>query len=102
MDDLHDSDVYQTVLEGLRFGVFLLDHERKIFFWNDGAEAMTGYHRHEVLGHLSHDNIVNECNDKQCELCGNACPFTSTLHDGKVNEMRIQLHHKNGHSLPVR
>ncbi|HEX4489422.1 MAG TPA: sensor domain-containing diguanylate cyclase [Terriglobales bacterium] len=102
MNDLHDSELYQTVLEGLRFGVFLLDQQRKIFFWNDGAEEITGYHRHEVLGHISHDNILDQCNDKACASCANACPFTSSLCDGKVNELRIQLHHKDGYLIPVR
>ena len=102
MEDLRDSDLFQNVLEGLRFGVFLLDQQRKIFFWNDGAQAITGYQRHEVLGHTSRHNILNQCNDNACGLCGNACPFTRTLHDGKVNEMRIQMHHKEGHRIPVR
>lgn len=102
MEDLRDPELFQHVLEGLRFGVFLLDQQRRIFFWNDGAEAITGYHRHEVLGHPCQDNIFDQCSDDNCGLCGSTCPFTNTLHDGKVNEIRLQLHHKDGHRTPVR
>src|ERR1044072_8660733 len=102
MDDLHDPELYQLILEGLRFGVFLLDEQHRIFFWNRGAEEMTGYLRHEVLGHACSDNILDECSNNDCAGCGEVCPFTSTLLDGKINEIRIHLRHKEGHRIPVR
>ncbi len=36
------QDLYRTVLENLPTGVYVVDRERRILFWNDGAEQITG------------------------------------------------------------
>lgn len=97
-----DPHLYQNVLETLRIGIWLVDRERRIFFWNDGAEALTGYHRHEVVGHFSRDNVVPLCAENGCPACGATCPFSATMRDGKVREVRMQLLHKDGYRTPVR
>ena len=33
-----DPEVYRAVLESLAIGVYLVDRERRIFLWNDGAD----------------------------------------------------------------
>jgi len=40
-----DQDVYRAVLESLATGVYLIDRERRILFWNHAAEQITGYLR---------------------------------------------------------
>ncbi len=102
MPDSEEPELFRNVLEGLRSGIFLVGQNRKIFFWNDGAEAITGFRAHDVLGHSVSDNVLNRCDEKGCVLCGAVCPFSSTLQNGKVQESRVQLHHKEGHRVPVR
>jgi len=41
---------YRIVLESLPNGVYVVDTERRILFWNDGAEQITGYLRQDVIG----------------------------------------------------
>ncbi len=95
-------ELFRMALEVLKCGVVLFDRQRKIFFWNDGAEAITGYHRHEVVGHTAQANLLTQCNEVSCVHCGAACPLTQALHDGKPTIIRGYLHHKSGHSVPVR
>ncbi len=102
MSEFEDPEIFRSILDSLLTGVYLMDRERKILFWNDGAEKITGYHRHEVLGRFCRDNILLHCNDQRCMLCGALCPFTQTMHDGKARETRVQLRHKQGHRIPVR
>jgi diguanylate cyclase (GGDEF)-like protein/PAS domain S-box-containing protein len=102
MSELQGPEVFRTILDSLQTGVYMVDRERRILFWNEGAEKITGYHRHEVLGRFCRENILLHCNDERCRLCGAACPFTQTMHDGKAREARIQLRHKQGHRIPVR
>ncbi|HEV3330434.1 MAG TPA: PAS domain-containing protein [Bryobacteraceae bacterium] len=40
-----DPSHYRAILESLSTGVYVVDRERKILFWNDGAERITGYLR---------------------------------------------------------
>ena len=95
-------ELFRMALEVLKCGVVLFDRQRKIIFWNNGAETITGYHRHEVVGHTGHANILTQCNEVSCVHCGAACPLTQALHDGKPATTRGYLHHKSGHSIPVR
>jgi diguanylate cyclase (GGDEF)-like protein/PAS domain S-box-containing protein len=101
MSELQDPDIFRTVLDSLQTGVYLVGREGKILFWNDGAERITGYRRHEVLGRFCRENILVHCNNQSCVLCGVTCPFIETMHDGQSREARIQLRHKQGHRVPA-
>ena len=101
MPDLQDPELFRTVLDSLQTGVSLVDRNGKILFWNQGAERLTGHKRHEVVGRSCRDNILAHCNDQGCVACGATCPFTRTLHEGKPQEARMQLRHKEGHPVHV-
>ena len=47
--EIRDPEVYQTVLDGLEQGVYVVDLNRRIVFWNAAAERISGYLRHEVV-----------------------------------------------------
>lgn len=51
MPAFNDPDIYRDILDGLQIGVSVLDLNKKIVFWSDGAEHITGYSRIDVLGH---------------------------------------------------
>jgi diguanylate cyclase (GGDEF)-like protein/PAS domain S-box-containing protein len=101
MLELQDPEIFRAVLESVQTGVYLVDREWKIRFWNDGAERITGYLRHDVLGRFCRNNILALCNNQGCVLCAAACPFAQTLRDGQSREVRIQLRHKQGHRVPA-
>jgi len=101
MSEIHDPEIFQTVLDGLALGVYLADRNGKILFWNQGAEHITGHLRHEIIGHAYTDSILVQCNQQSCPGCGEACPFVAVRREGKVQELRLSLHHKMGHSIPV-
>ncbi len=101
MQEVQDLEIFRTVLNTLKTGVCLLDRDRKISFWNDGAEEISGYLRHEVLGHTCSETILAHCNDQGCVLCGAVCPITPTLHEGRPLESRVLIRHKEGHRIPV-
>jgi diguanylate cyclase (GGDEF)-like protein/PAS domain S-box-containing protein len=102
MSDLQDPEIYRTALESLQTGVCLMDPERKVFFWNEGAERVTGYHRHEVVGHNCQQNILPHCDGRACDSCGAACPIARSILDGKSTHTRIEFRHKEGHRIPMR
>ena len=101
MPDLQDPELFRTVLDSLQTGVFVADRNGKILFWNQGAERLTGHKRHEVVGRLCRDNILVQCNDQGCIACGASCPISRTLREGKPQEAKIQLRHKDGHPVHV-
>jgi diguanylate cyclase (GGDEF)-like protein/PAS domain S-box-containing protein len=102
MSAFQDPETCRDILNGLQIGVSVLDLSKKIVFWSDGAEQITGYVRIEVLGHSCRDNIFLHCNEVSCEMCGEKCSITTALHDATPVEGLGLIHHKSGHRTPVR
>jgi len=102
MSELQDPEIFRTVLDILQTGVCVVDRTGKILFWNQGAERVTGHKRHEVVGRGCRDNILIHCNDQGCVACNAACPISHTLQEGKPQDAKMQLRHKEGHPVHVR
>jgi diguanylate cyclase (GGDEF)-like protein/PAS domain S-box-containing protein len=101
MSPFSDPDICRHILDGLQIGVSVLDLQKKIVFWSDGAEKITGYSRIDVIGHSCADNILQHCNQHSCEMCTDRCPISSALHDAKPMEAITFIHHKSGHRTQV-
>jgi PAS domain S-box-containing protein/diguanylate cyclase (GGDEF)-like protein len=102
MSKLENSSIYRAVLESLPTGVYVVDEDRRIVFWNDGAERITGFLRQDVVGRFCRDNILVHCDADNYVLCGTACPLADTMHDGTSREVDVYLRHKDGYRVPVR
>jgi len=50
--ECYEPEVYRTVLQGMHMGVYLIDPDWRIRFWNEGAERITGHLSQDVIGHL--------------------------------------------------
>ncbi len=98
---IEEQDFYWTLLDTLKDGVYFADGNRKITYWNKGAEGLTGYKATEVLGKSCGDNILVHIDEVGTELCKGNCPLAQVLKSGKPCETRIYLHHKKGHRVPV-
>jgi PAS domain S-box-containing protein len=46
-----DEEVHRTILEQMEDGVYFVDRDRRITYWNAGAEHLTGYSAADVLDH---------------------------------------------------
>jgi diguanylate cyclase (GGDEF)-like protein/PAS domain S-box-containing protein len=97
-----DSETYRDILDGLQIGVSVIDLQKKIVFWSDGAEQLTGYARIDVLGHSCTENILLHCDQNGCESCTENCPMATALHDARPIEAISFVHHKSGHRIAVR
>ncbi len=95
------KDQYKEILENLYDGVYLVDRERRIGFWNKGAERITGFTAGQVVGRHCMDNILNHVTENGTQLCLNGCPLHSTIEDGTPRIAEVFLHHVDGHRVPV-
>jgi diguanylate cyclase (GGDEF)-like protein/PAS domain S-box-containing protein len=89
------------VFESLFEGVYIVDQNRKIIFWNKGSEKITGFKAEEVVNNHCFNNILQHVDDKGNELCFNGCPLHKTLQTGVEMNNNVFLHHKDGHRVPV-
>jgi len=97
-----NASLYCDVLDHLYDGVYFLDRQRKIFFWNKGAERITGYPAEDVMGKTCAENILCHVDPQGHNLCRNGCPAAEVMEDGKRREAEVYLLHKNGYRKPVR
>jgi chemotaxis protein MotA len=77
-----DPEIYRIVLESMQTGLYMVDCDQRIRFWNEGAEKITGYFRQDVVGHFCRDFFPpqkEEGKDGVCEIGG---ALASVLRDG--------------------
>lgn len=92
---------FNNVVENIRDGLYIVDYNMKIVFWNKAAEKITGFKSEEVLGSSCSDNILNHVDGKGNNLCKGICPLRRTIFDGEHRQLQLYLHHKEGHVIPI-
>jgi len=95
------ADFYEKVLDALTDGVYFVDREGRITFWNRAAEAITGFSRSEILGRRCSDNILCHVNEDGCQLCLEGCPMTRTMESGREIRAEVYFRHAAGHRVPT-
>lgn len=95
-----DPALYRSVLENLPIGIYVLDREQRVRFWNRGAEQITGYLAHEVMGQIYREPIPH-CDPQGRVLSGDKCSVTTTFRDGRAVQSHVFTLHKQGHRLGV-
>lgn len=96
-----DLKIYRQMLNSLNEGVYFVDTDRKITFWNKGASLITGFSAEEVTGSYCHQNLLNHVDAEGNKLCFQGCPLQATLCDQMERSAQVFLHHKAGHRVPV-
>ena len=89
------------ILDNIYGGVYYVDKNRKIKYWNKEAEEITGFSKEEVIEKHCYDNILKHIDDNGKKLCENGCPLHAAINDGKKREANVYLHHKEGQRVPV-
>ena len=102
MSGFDDFEICRGILESLPVGLCVVDLQKKIVLWSDGAERLTGHLRHEVLGHSCIAEALLHCDQPGCEFCGEECPLARAMKSAQPAEAAGFLHHKKGHEIPVR
>ena len=69
-----DRKNLEYILNNLKEGIIAHDLDRRILFFSNGAERITGYRREEVLGKDCHEAFG-------APFCGNRCSFCGSDYD---------------------
>lgn len=96
------EDFYRTLLDNLADGVYFVDTDRRITYWNVGAERLSGHLSSTVVGRHCWDNILDHVDESGRRLCMTTCPLLATIQDGDVRETQVWLRHREGWRRPVR
>jgi len=97
----YEIDSYERIVENLHDGLYFVDRDRVITYWNKAAEQISGFTANEVVGKSCSDNILTHVDSDGNNLCAGMCPLAVTITDGKPSEAELYMHHKDGHRIPV-
>jgi PAS domain S-box-containing protein len=91
-----DPGISQTILDSVADGVFTVDHEWCITYFNSAAERITGVHRQQAIGRRC-------CDVFHASICENGCVLRHTLQTGEpvVNHAAFIIDTK-GRKVPIR
>ena len=96
-----EASFRERLVDSLYDGVYFADADRKITYWNKGAERLTGYTAEEAIGRHCFDNFLKHMDDCGTLLCFAGCPLRETIRDGDQREADLLLQHKEGHRVPI-
>jgi len=97
-----DGVDHAGLLEAMAEGMYVVDLQRTITFWNAAAQRISGFSAEQVMGRWCGDGLLNHFDEAGDSLCGSRCPLQATMIDGRARALRAYLHHEQGHTLPVR
>ena len=94
---------YQHVFDAVTDGVYFLDRDMRISFWNKGAERITGYERDEVLGEQYCADVLKHVDGVGVRLCrSHKSPIQAALLNCHELTNTLYFQHKLGHRVPVK
>jgi diguanylate cyclase (GGDEF)-like protein/PAS domain S-box-containing protein len=96
-----DEYFYKNLLDNIYDGVYFVDINRQIVYWNRSAENLTGYRSPEMVGRYCWDNILMHVNNEGISLCKGFCPLVRAMAEQRMLEQEVFLRHKDGHRVPV-
>lgn len=102
LEDLKNPDSQLVLtLNSLYDGIYVVDPQRVILFWNKAAELMTGYSALEVVGHSCKDDILNHIDENGVLLCRSACPIVKAIAGKCSTSAKVYPKAKSGKRFPV-
>jgi diguanylate cyclase (GGDEF)-like protein/PAS domain S-box-containing protein len=101
MPELDDPEIYRSVLEHLGTGIYIVDRNRRVRFWNEGAEQITGFLRQDVVGRFLREHLL-AVGDASKDLDSDPDdPINLAFRDGKSSVFEVSILHKSGYRVPV-
>jgi diguanylate cyclase (GGDEF)-like protein/PAS domain S-box-containing protein len=94
------QEFYSKILDNISSGVYFVDKERVITYWNKGAERLSGFTALEVVGKKC-SSFLNHIDENGKVLCGDGCPLLGTMIDGNPRQAEVYMLHKLGQRVPV-
>lgn len=92
---------FKNLLDNLSDGIYFVDLDRRITYWNRGAERITGFTAESVVGTRCMDNLLIHVDANGTPLCTGNCPIVMTMTNNVQQEAEVFLHHKGGQRVPV-
>ena len=102
MLEIPRPEIFQAIVDRIETGVYVLDLNQKVMYWNYGAQKITGFLSQEMLGRACGEHILVEHDEHNPVVCAHHCSLESGARGHARRGVVTLLRHKSGHVLPVR
>lgn len=92
---------FKRLLDNLYDGIYFVDVERRILYWNKGAERISGFRSDEVVGRFCYGHLYDFHESHSCDECRENCPIVRAIDSGESINDRVYLRHKDGRRIAV-
>lgn len=94
-------EFYREILDNLYDGIFFVDTDGLITYWNNGAEKLTGYLVADVVKR-NYCEVFKPLDQHGNDLCTySTCPMRHVLNTSVMSEVEAYIRHKEGHLVPI-
>lgn len=92
---------FRKIADDLPFGLYIVEPDRTIVYWNKEAEQITGYKREEMVGKHCPQSGLFHMDEEGRSLCQFFCPLLATVESGEKSKARVTFLHKNGYRILI-
>ncbi|WP_373500248.1 diguanylate cyclase [Desulfococcus sp.] len=96
-----NQDAFKRIIENLHDGLYIIDENGRISFWNKAAERITGFPGEEVIGTSCSDSIFTHLDAHGNDLNAAVCPIGQPISNESPREAEVYASHKTGRRVPV-
>lgn len=98
---LKSEEWLHTIMDNLGDGIYTLDSEGRLTYFNAEAERLLGWRLHELKGKLLH-NIIHHHRIDGEPLPIEQCPITLAMKNNQIYRSEDEIFfHKNGQVIPI-
>ncbi|MCX7918442.1 MAG: sensor domain-containing diguanylate cyclase [bacterium] len=91
--------MYQELLDHIADGIFFVNTNREIIYWNKSAELITGYSREEIVGKQCSESGLDDIDDAGTKLCDLRCPLLEVANSGRKVVSKVWAKNKDGQRI---
>lgn len=91
----------KQVLDNLFDGLYTVTTDRKITYWNQSAQNITGYSAEQMVGTYCYDSLLKHVDKNGKDLCNDGCPLSWAIKNQCKHEDDIFLRHRDGFRVPI-
>lgn len=92
---------YETLLDHLHDGVYLVDGANRISYWNRGAERLLGHTRDQVIGRACDPDFLAHADVDGRSFLNGRSPVQVCLVRGEPISAEVYVRHRDGAMVPV-
>ena len=99
---MENEKLYLEILNNLTEGIYFVNADRQITFWNKAAEDITGFFADEMKCKRCNETQLKHIDADGHSVCDLGCPLYATIADGQQRSHEVFVRHKEGYRIPIR